>query len=684
MTLRSTVRQFLEVVPPNSRGYRPDIDGLRALAVLAVIAYHYAPSRFPGGFIGVDVFFVISGYLITGILARHFETRSFGQELLDFYQRRIRRIFPALSLILLFCLVIGWSALFASEYETLGKHVAAGAGFVQNIALWQEAGYFDAAAIQKPLLHLWSLAVEEQFYIFWPLVLWFITRRRWPLLASITVIAGLSFALNIWGVSTQHATTSFYLPVTRAWELMAGAWLAIGHKQHITWLKHWIPAQSWLGLALIVAGFVLIRPDRDFPGYWAVLPVIGAAFIINAGANTFPNRCLLSLRPVVWVGLISYPLYLWHWSLLSLTMNAFGDGASSSQLYWYKAFALAISFALAHLTYHWMEQPIRRTGRKKATIAFAAALLTLGLAGLFIYTTDGAPQRPFTFVSAKASRYIASIQRSPLTHSCFDLITGATLSERWSCTVGDKKAKTWIAAYGDSHALSLLPALNRYGKAENIRVVFAGISSCPPLLRTHSEKLSGRACMALSRKMTDLVEAQRASAVVLIAMWPNFTDPASASNFVYQSTNTASSTEAHGLSALKKGLHATLSYFDRLNIPVLLVEDNPQQTVSLPRGIVRFGYRSDSAFNRLAVSLTTHRHDQQAVNQVLEAAAAKHPMTFILNTDSVLCSDSICPWVSDGRFLYFDSNHLSITGAMKVYPLLANRLNMLLTPSYEK
>jgi len=367
-----------------------------------------------------------------------------------------------------------------------------------------------------------------------------------------------------------------------------------------------------------------------------------------------------------------------------LTMNAFGDGASSSQLHWYKAFALAISFALAQLTYHWMEQPIRRTGRKKSTIALAAALLTLGIAGLFIYTTGGAPQRPFTLVSAKASRYMASIKRSPLTNSCFDLITGETLSEQWSCTVGDKKAKTWIAAYGDSHALSLLPALNRYGKTENIRVVFAGISSCPPLLRTHSGKLSGKACMALSQKMTDLVEAQRAAAVVLIAMWPNFTDPASASNFVYQSTNTPSSTETHGLSALKEGLHATLSYFDRLNIPVLLVEDNPQQKVSLPRGIVRFDHRSDSAFNRLAVSLTTHRHDQQVVNQVLEAAAVKHPMTFILNTDSALCSDGICPWVSDGRFLYFDSNHLSITGAMKLYPLLANRLNMLLAPSYER
>jgi len=301
---------------------------MRALAVLAVVAYHYSPANFPGGFIGVDIFFVISGYLITGILVRGVEDRefsSYGELLSDFYQRRVRRIFPSLILVLAFCLVAGWLVLFSSEYARLGKYVAAGAGYVENFVLWHEAGYFDHSAITKPLLHLWSLAVEEQFYIFWPLVLWVVSRRRWRLLTSITAIAAITFALNVLLVFTGHKTQAFYSPITRTWELMTGAWLAVAHRRNVKWLTRYSEPQSWAGLLLIVIGFVFIRPTSAFPGLWALLPVIGSALLINAGSSACLNACALSWRPAVWVGLISYPLYLWHWMLLSLTVTVFGD-----------------------------------------------------------------------------------------------------------------------------------------------------------------------------------------------------------------------------------------------------------------------------------------------------------------------------------------------------------------------
>ncbi|CAH9018114.1 acyltransferase family protein [Candidatus Nitrosacidococcus sp. I8] len=205
--------------------YRPDIDGLRALAVLAVIAYHYeyAKSLLTGGFIGVDIFFVISGYLITGILLKEFKTHSFS--IIKFYQRRIRRIFPALIVILLFSLIIGWVFYLENEYQKLGQHIATSAGFIQNFMLWSESGYFDLSSIQKPLLHLWSLSVEEQFYIFWPLILWAILHYGWSLTRSITIIISLSFLINL-GYAYYDKVIDFYFPTTRAWELMAGAYLA--------------------------------------------------------------------------------------------------------------------------------------------------------------------------------------------------------------------------------------------------------------------------------------------------------------------------------------------------------------------------------------------------------------------------------------------------------------------------
>ncbi len=210
-------------------GYQPHIDGMRALAVLLVIAYHYSDSRLRGGFIGVDVFFVISGYLITGILVESFKKRSFGAALLHFYQRRVRRIFPAATLVLSFLLAVGWVLMFPGEYLAVGRHVAGSAGFVENVVLWSEAGYFDPRAITKPLLHFWSLAVEEQFYIFWPFFLWLLMRMRWSLTWAIAGIAGISFGLNVFGVYAGAATSAFYLPHARAWELMAGAWLAAYH-----------------------------------------------------------------------------------------------------------------------------------------------------------------------------------------------------------------------------------------------------------------------------------------------------------------------------------------------------------------------------------------------------------------------------------------------------------------------
>lgn len=669
--------------------YRPDIDGLRAIAVLAVLIYHYAPKMLPGGFIGVDIFFVISGYLITGIIARQFESKTFS--LIDFYQRRIRRIFPALLIILAFSLLVGWLVMFSYEYQVLAKHITASTIFAQNFLLWSEAGYFDSDAITKPLLQLWSLAVEEQFYIVWPLLLWLIMRNRWPVLAAITIITGCSFALNIWGIQQQRHMDIFYLPFGRAWELMIGAWLAIAQRQNTLRLQRFASIQSAIGLALIVIGLVIIRP-AGFPGFWGIIPVFGAALIISSGPHTFINQKILSWRPAVWVGLISYPLYIWHWTLLSFLVIAFGDTVEEPLLNKYKAMAFLCSFLLAWLTYRWLEQPIRKRDNGKTTLVLIALMITIGLTSFSVYLYKGVPERPASFIPKNAERYLTSIARTPHSAECFELTTGPVLPERWSCTLGDREAKRSLIAFGDSHALSMIPALDHYGKAAGIRIVFAGLSGCPPLLEIQPERLAGPACKALNQKIAQLALAEEAIAAVLIARWTYYvggtTRPTDIQPIIAINHSAASTTQApiSGLPALMYGLETTLSHFHSSKIPVVLIQDNPQQQVTLPSGVVRFSENlSDNTFNSSAVSLTEHQRNQSEVNEALEAAAARFSNTSVLNMDKVLCNAKICPWTAGGQFLYFDDDHLSISGSMKVLPLLTNHLNKIIgiTPQPE-
>lgn len=292
--------------------YRADIDGLLAIAVLIVVAFHAFPSLLPGGFVGVDIFFVISGYLIGSIILSQLDRGSFSFG--DFYARRIKRIFPALLLVLIFCYGVGWFNLIDTEYKELGIQIAAGAAFVANLALWHEAGYFDAVAETKPLLHLWSLGVEEQFYLFWPLVLWGCRKIRInPLVAIVGVGVG-SFVLNMATVG-RDPTADFYSPFTRFWELMIGCGLAYWHVVSPRGSVRRASACGAVGFALIVAAVVLLRGQDRFPGWEALLPTVGAFLIIAGGTDGWLNRRVLRARPLVWIGLISFPLYLWHWPL---------------------------------------------------------------------------------------------------------------------------------------------------------------------------------------------------------------------------------------------------------------------------------------------------------------------------------------------------------------------------------
>jgi peptidoglycan/LPS O-acetylase OafA/YrhL len=364
--------------------YRADVDGLRALAVAVVVAYHAFPAIVPGGFIGVDVFFVISGYLISSIIIGGLQDGRFT--FTNFYARRIRRIFPALIVVLAACYAAGWFLLFADAYMQLGKHIAAGAGFVANFVLAREAGYFDNAGETKPLMHLWSLAIEEQFYLVWPLAAFLIWKGRLNFLIAAGVILTASMATNLDTVR-RDLVGDFYSPSTRFWELMAGTMLACLEVdagrfsrrfaealQQVRAMRMWRDAMALAGALLLIGATFGLDRTRHYPGAWAVLPVGGTFLLLAAGPDAWFNRAVWARRPLVWVGLISYPLYLWHWPLLSfarLLMN----GTPPPLV---RVGAVVVSVGLAWLTYRVIESPIRFGPRR----ALVVPLLCVALAGL--------------------------------------------------------------------------------------------------------------------------------------------------------------------------------------------------------------------------------------------------------------------------------------------------------------
>jgi peptidoglycan/LPS O-acetylase OafA/YrhL len=360
--------------------YRYDLDGLRGIAVIMAVTFHAFPGAWPGGFIGVEIFFVVSGFLIGTILLQSVKDGSFTYR--EFYARRVRRIFPALAVMLGAVLWAGWYLLLGDEYRQLGKHVVAGAGFFSNLAHWSEVGYFDKAAETKPLLHLWSLGVEEQFYIVLPPLLLLIHRLRLNTRATVGVLWLMSFALNLWLTSFDR-TQAFYSPVPRLWELLTGCLLASYSLDPYPKLPQWF--SSWranprlqnmtalAGLLLILIPSALLDRFSHFPGGWTLLPVFGTAMLIAVGDRALINRHVLANRVLAWVGLISYPLYLWHWPLLSIAHTMQGEVPAVMT----RAVLVTLSVILAWLTYRFVETPLRFGRWRRMAVPLASAIMVL-------------------------------------------------------------------------------------------------------------------------------------------------------------------------------------------------------------------------------------------------------------------------------------------------------------------
>jgi peptidoglycan/LPS O-acetylase OafA/YrhL len=497
--------------------YRPDIDGLRAIAVLVVVGFHAFPEFFPGGFIGVDIFFVISGFLISSILLESLTLNTFS--VWDFYGKRIRRIFPPLIIVLMTSLIVGWFTLLPTEYRSLGKHVIGGASFLSNFFFWSEIDYFDGGVDTKLLLHLWSLAIEEQFYIAWPLLFLLFWKISRYLLISCFILALASFVLNLYFVFGIHdLVAAFYFPLTRYWEILIGACVAIWlHRRRRSLSEAHLKSQifykypnllSCLGLLLILIGLVMVKIGSNFPGTLALLPTLGAALIVVSGSNSFINKRLLSRKLLVNLGLISYSLYLWHWPILSFARILEGERPS----WWIRLGALIISVILSILTYFFVEKPIRfgRYSQIK-TIALLAIMIMVACAGISIMSSNGYINRSLAMIVGEFGTYDYFARNNKgfeelgtwekeyktLGSNCFRHQADADIYEKYGCSQITNKDNKKILLLGDSHAAYLGAYLEPYYKQRgfNFNQLELATSACKPFImfddREYCKKIRG-------------------------------------------------------------------------------------------------------------------------------------------------------------------------------------------------
>jgi len=650
--------------------YRPDIDGLRAVAVVSVVLFHAFPAWLPGGFVGVDVFFAISGYLITGILLRQ-ETISIS----GFYMRRVRRIFPALLLVLTACLAFGALTSIPVELQSLGKHTAAGALSVANLVLWSEAGYFAAAAQTQPLLHLWSLGVEEQYYLVWP---WFVAALRGrrafvPLLWA----AGLaSFVHCVW-TTRVAASTAFYMPSARLWELAAGSGLAVWHVRRTAapGASRAAELAAMSGSLLLAAAFALTRDGRGFPGAWPLLPVAGALLIMHAGPATRVGR-VLGARPCIALGLISYPLYLWHWPLLSFGRTLLGDAGMTTSL---RLGAIALACALAAATYSLVELRVRtRRASWRSSWAWVAGMSLVAVAGYAAYRADGLPGR----VEAVPLPQRLQPHEQP---ACPPALQGGGLDGLNYCRRSQRRdGPAQVALVGDSHADHLFDAL---ADADGRRWLFAGNSSCPPVSGVLVQTEQPGCLDKFQRILRYLASSEGASIeqVVLLSFGGYALDTDYAAdhlaNHLGPSTMIVGGerTAAAKTPAFERGLDAFVSQLIALGKRVTLIEDWPEfpflPNECASRPALGTWLRERLGNLRCSIPRAAVEARQAAYAQLARRIASRHPQLQLLPMLDRVCTRELCSIIDErGQLLYDDSHHVSRIGATQVAASLAPEL----------
>ncbi|WP_409315871.1 acyltransferase family protein [Pseudomonas sp. KCJK9016] len=638
--------------------YRRDIDGLRAVAVMAVVLFHFGVPGFTGGFVGVDVFFVISGYLITSIIWNQRQAGRFS--FVDFWARRARRILPALFAMIIAVLAVGWFLLAPKDYEELGRSVRYQVTFVSNILFMRQDGYFDVASDLKPLLHTWSLAVEEQFYIVFPLLLTLLSSRlkHWRL--ALFGVLLLSFGLSVWAIN-HHPEKAFFLLPMRAWELLAGAMLAVAPKH--AWRLKPLAAQllSLSGMGLILLAVFIYDKSTPFPGATALLPVLGVVLLIlaNGHRETAVGR-LLSSRLMVGLGLISYSWYLWHWPVFVFSSYASVEESGPVD----SAGLILLTLVLGYLSWRFVETPFRErrllAGRRQVLLAGFCGILILGLAGQALRWTDGLPSR----LSEQALQYADGREWPPEQLAC--LTDDKAADDKLFCHYGVRGLPIQALVWGDSHATALVPVLEDGAKAHAVSVTLASSAGCIPVEGLESS----RACAHFNQRIEQALSAKQVSDVVLVARWSLYLYGDANGDLEHAlRTPVGQYDRAVAERRLADGLRAKVARLREDGRRVWLVKEVPLQAFSPPYRLTRLAMLGH-AVDGVGLAVDEHERRQGFISRLF-AELAQDPMVRIVDPAPQLCDEhGLCRAERDGYSLYKDDNHLSEVGARSVAPIL--------------
>jgi len=655
--------------------YRSDIDGLRAVAVVPVVFYHAGYATFSGGFVGVDIFFVISGFLITSIIFRDIQSQTFSYR--QFYARRVRRLFPALFSVVLASCVAAYLLLLPEDLRDFGQSVFSIVLFASNFLFWSESGYFAQAAELKPLLHTWSLAIEEQYYLLFPMFLLAVKRlRTQPYLQWVWGLLIGSFAVSVWSVH-QAPDAAFYLLPSRMWELLLGSVLAMQMPR----IQSRAVAEllAWIGLGLIGLAVFAFEAGMQFPGVAALAPCLGTALIITSGAQFQTSVArLLSLRVLVFVGLISYSLYLWHWPIIAFTKYYLGTPLTPATV----VSVVVISALLSVFSWRYIEQPFRGTGARLSTTAlfrsaFAVASV-LVVCGLVYDLSRGLPGRVPDAVASIAvigkQRPVANDYCGPgQAHNTFNDPRCQLLPESWEPS---------ILIWGDSHANVLLPALRQSLQAIQRNAIYSVANGCAPLLsaqrivQRRSDSAGNVTCLEHNLAVFEAVQYDEAiETVVFVARWGFHAQGVEVpgrdgvSRFLQTADKRATSTEENQR-LFFQAMTDTIAQLLRAGKSVVVVGGLPEAKADVPDLLAKARWHGRSV--DLSQSEADLLERQAPLYQALEQPFAAAAEVLFIPLHASLCHNGTCNFTDQDMPLFFDDNHLSEAGVNKVMPVLVD------------
>ncbi len=643
--------------------YRADIDGLRALAVMLVILFHAGAPWLSGGFVGVDVFFVISGYLITAIVRKEAESGTFTYA--GFYARRARRILPALFAMLAVCAIAGFARMLPGELEELGEQILATSLFGSNVHFWRDAGYFSRVAETKPLLHTWSLAVEEQFYLVLPvLMVWMARSRRSKQTQIIVGLIAASFALGAWTVQ-RSPVACFYLPATRAWELLLGSLLAV-----IPWPALPRMAQEFAGLsgvAAIGAAALVYDQSSPFPGPRALLPCAGAAAIIVGARESSLVVRALSWPPMVFIGKASYSLYLWHWpALVFATLWSIGELTGLE-----RGTAVLVGCLLGFVSYRYVETPFRRVsapGSERRVLVWASVATLFGIATGGLYVLGGG-------LSGRMPAAVARLAEPGAPGGDLSPCANATMEdiERGrTCELGARGGPIDFVLWGDSHALAIAPAVDEVAKRLGRHGQLVANTSCVALFGVDLAHSSERKCSDANAAFLRRLQTKPIDTILVASRWGLWEsgvqpDPTLVSRPLLRDAQTQVPSSSENQAVFARGLERTLATLAAQSKHVIVVASVPEMTIDVPRVLAKIRWLKLERDLRLPRKSFEER--QARVIRLFEMARTRWPVTVISPSD-VLCDEQHCRVGSAKASWYADADHLSAEGARLLAPQL--------------